>query len=192
MGRTLRRLPGTDKIFIPGATIRHLIKLVTDPKHESTTQLNRRKAIFIMIGTNNLGNGNTPLFIERQTEILLRQIRAKTQATILLTSILPRPRDGPIPTKALIDTNRSLKILTERIPGTKYFRTDKAYVYKGRIQLDLFQKYGRAGHPDLLHMTWKGSSKLSNMIRQRSIHEMGRQQTGTRKMTSTKLNKSQI
>ena len=77
MARGLRRLNGTDVLFIPGAIIQHITQLITSQKHKDRLCLDKRRVIFMLIGTNNLGNGNTPCFIQKQIEILLNCMRKK-------------------------------------------------------------------------------------------------------------------
>ena len=167
----VRHLPGTDTVYAPGATTRHWLRLLENNRVNIRANI---KGCFLMMGTNDIGNGITPADTKENITEIIKILHEKTEADICICSILPRPIDGIKVTKEVRDLNTMLVLLAKQQPNIHFLKTYGPFNRNGKINMSMYMPRYKSGKRDLLHPSYLGACRLRQIIRTARYHYFGK------------------
>ena len=118
------------------------------------------RLVIIHCGTNDIDNGNAKDILAT-LQLLIHSIQDRnSNIRIIVSSILPRPKDFPTTNPTIKRTNQVLQIWAQSQSNVRFEPTYRTYLYNGEIRKDqeLFAK-------DDLHLNELGKWRLARLFK---------------------------
>lgn len=155
---------GSETYARRGARVEDLTHLVASGQ----VSVDVYELIILHCGTNNIANGDNRGLMLHKFKQLIDAIKERSNATIVITSLLPRPVDHTHSSPVIYSLNSSLHRLSSQ-EGLNFQKLYKAFVNKGKPRENLFCRR------DKLHLNRNGIDICNrSILRIRYMHLQGR------------------
>ena len=136
----------------PGASIGYLTLLFSN----GDIDLTNYDFLIIHVGTNNIDKGHSFGSIVSDYGNLVAQIRKKKPSIrIIMSSILPRPKDHSVTEKKIFDVNKELRTVMAKDMNFHFIRSYRMFSKFGTYRRYLYAKKDQG-----LHLNTEGSNRL--------------------------------
>ena len=168
----LRHMRGIDIHYCPGATTSHWLNILKI--NTVKIDFSMIKAVFLMFGTNDIGNNIQIKQIVENFKTIINQLMSHNNIKILICGIISRPIDGPQVTLVIKALNIELRKLTMSDKRLLFVKTYGPFNKGPNIAQGMYNIKYKTGRYDLIHPSYLGACRLRQIITSTRSHYFGK------------------
>jgi hypothetical protein len=137
-----------------GATVKNITRII----RREHINFNETKLCILHLGTNDVANREQEVVVSRMSELVHQIVRKRPDIQVVISAILPRPRDYARTKPAIRLVNRELATWCSQKRNLHFNNTFKGYQQCSRPNTNLFAIDG-------VHLSWMGSIKATLILK---------------------------